>query len=256
MEYSFNTRSIPHVFLDMIREFNQKRGTLKDPKGFMSGSADRQTFIKYLECLCSLLENILLCEQRVIRINSPAYLVGDINGNLEDLLAMERLLWQSFPIISANYVFLGNFVDFGKWGLESCIYLFALKIIAPNKFMLLRGNHEVRQIQIKCTFQKECLQKYGHKLGQKVWELINGVFDKLPLSVIIDESIFCSHSGIPKSGLKLSDIQSIASDLKNPEKDSAIAWEVRIHLFNCYFFHQNKYLMIICLTAIKQRAGK
>jgi hypothetical protein len=168
---------------------------------------------------------------------------------------MEKLLWQSFPIISANYVFLGNFVDFGKWGLESCIYLFALKIIAPNKLMLLRGNHEVRQIQIKCTFQKECLHKYGDKLGQKVWELINAVFDKLPLSVIIDESIFCSHSGIPKSSFKVSDIQSIASDLKNPEKDSAIAWEVSIHSF-ITFFYQNKDLMTICLTAIKQRTGK
>jgi hypothetical protein len=99
-------------------------------------------------------------------------------------------------------------------------------MISPNKFILLRSNHEVREVQKHNSFHKECIHKYGEKLGQNVWQIINSVFDKLPLSVIIDESIFCAHGGIPMSCSKVNQTQSIILDLKNPEKDSAIAWEL------------------------------
>jgi len=205
----------------MIREFSGKKH--KD-KGFMC--EDKETLVKYLQSLCEDLENLLMSEERVIKINSPACLIGHILGNLDDLMIMEKLLWQSVPIISANYVFLGNFVGEGKYGIECAVYLFALKLIAPNKFILLRGNHEIRELQIQNRFQEECFHKYGQQNGKTVWDLLNSVFDKLPLSAIIDESIFCSHKGIPSSTTKVDDINDIASDLKNPEKESAIAWEI------------------------------
>jgi hypothetical protein len=38
---------------------------------------------------------------------------------------------------------------------------------------------------------RECLGKFGDKLGKDVWEAINSVFDVLPLAAIIDEQVSC-----------------------------------------------------------------
>ena len=49
------------------------------------------------------------------------------------LQGMERILWQEVPVVPNNFVFLGNYVNVGKWSVECVLYIFALKIIAPNK---------------------------------------------------------------------------------------------------------------------------
>ena len=209
-----------HSFIDMIRDFSSKKS---NSKGFMS--SEREVLYNYLQVLGTDLESFLASEDRLIKVNSPAFVFGDIYGNLDDLLIFEKLLWQPFPIVSAHYVFLGNYVDKGTWGIECIIYLLSLKLVSPMKFILLRGNHESRDVQSKDTFKKECITKYGDKQGVKIWELINSIFDKLPLSAIIDESIFCAHSGVPNSAPKVESINKVPSDLKNPEKNS-IASEV------------------------------
>lgn len=223
IEYTFNTRSIAHSFIDLIRDFSRKKGKTKETMGFMV--ADKETLLNYLQVLDRDLESFFQSEDRLIKVNSPAYVFGDIFGNLDDLLCFEKLLWQPFPIVSSHYVFLGNYVDKGNWGIECAIYLLALKIISPMKFMLLRGNHETREVNTKDGFLKECVAKYGEQDGTKICEVINCIFDKMPFAAIIDESIFCSHSGLPISAHKAEEVNKVSSDLKNPEKNP-IASEV------------------------------
>ncbi|KAJ6221289.1 hypothetical protein RDWZM_007101 [Blomia tropicalis] len=217
-DYVFSTVSIGHTFLDMIRDFNTAKGNCQKPNGFLATPDYRDIFIQYLTILCQNVRSLFECEDKLIKINSPAFVIGDIRGNLENLLLMERILWQQVPVVSNNFVFLGNYVNVGKWSIECVLYLFALKIIAPNKFFLIRGFNEVRSSQ-KAGLQQECLSKYGTKHGTKVWEMVNDVFDRMCLMVVIDEAILCVNSGVPSQTPKLEDLFKMTSTLKDPLLD-------------------------------------
>lgn len=225
IDYTFNTRSIAHTVKDLIRGFSHK----KETKGFLSNDID--TLIKYLEVLGRDVEDFFSGEDRIIKVNSPSFVFGDINGNLDQLLKFERLLFHSFPILSGHYIFLGNYSGQDKWGVECTAYLFALKLIAPTKIILLRGNQEIgkgkkqdNKKDNKKDLYTECVNKYD-KSGKKIYELLNKMFDKMPICAVIDEKIFCGHSGVPVGVNKESQISAIPNNLKEPEK-STVAWQV------------------------------
>ena len=48
------------------------------------------------------------------------------------------------------------------------------------------------------SFLWQCRDRFGDDLGYRVWEATNQTFDRMPLSAVIDQDIFCVHGGIPR----------------------------------------------------------
>uniref|UniRef100_A0A1I7XST5 Serine/threonine-protein phosphatase n=1 Tax=Heterorhabditis bacteriophora TaxID=37862 RepID=A0A1I7XST5_HETBA len=109
-------------------------------------------------------------------------------------------------IPDTNYLFLGDFVDRGFYSVETFLLLLALKVRYPDRMMLIRGNHESRQITQVYGFYDECLRKYG---SAAVWKCCTEVFDYLSLSAVIDGKVFCVHGGLSPSIQTLDQIRVI-----------------------------------------------
>lgn len=78
---------------------------------------------------------------------------GDIHGQFYDLLRIFSFCGEP-P--AANYVFLGDYVDRGKQGIETFCLLTAYKVKYPENFFMLRGNHESEEITKFYGFFDEC----------------------------------------------------------------------------------------------------
>jgi len=176
-------------------------------------------FAKDVFKLCQKVRHIFEREPRVAFVQSPAYVFGDIHGNLEDLHFFSDNLWRlGMSLTAGNFVFLGDYVDRGKSCLECIAYLFVMKYQLPNKVFLLRGNHETRDVNGweehygERSFIFQCRNRFGDDVGYRVWEACNQIFDRLPLAAVIDQDVFCVHGGIPRpitNGTRIQDMLSV-----------------------------------------------
>lgn len=93
----------------------------------------------------------------MLEMEEPLVIVGDIHGQYYDLV---HLLEKAGNPEKTNYLFLGDYVDRGIYSVEVVILLFAIKLNFPKTFMMLRGNHECRNMTEHFTFREECITKF------------------------------------------------------------------------------------------------
>ncbi len=233
VEVLFNAEHIANVMIKMVREFAKRKGNVQNPRGLLDGSPSERK--KAAELVVELVTEALKVVNngqgqgqgcQLATVQAPCYVVGDIHGNLEDLLTLERSIWPSAPVMPFSLLFLGDYVDRGKWSLECALYLISLRLLCPEKVTLLRGNHEVRALQEKYSFKAECTRKYGSVHGETVWTAVNELFDSLPISATINEKIFAVHGGLSPNAPTLAAIKALPPVLADPETESKIAWEL------------------------------
>ncbi|KAK8866205.1 hypothetical protein M9Y10_009164 [Tritrichomonas musculus] len=164
-----------------------------------------------IECSISLAVKILKSETTVLRIDSPVTIIGDIHGQFYDLLRYFNI--NGLPPDS-TYLFLGDYVDRGKYSVETISLLIALKVKYPENIFLLRGNHETEEMTKIYGFYNECINKYTIRL----WNKFISLFDMLPLAAIINDHIFCVHGGLSPDLNSINDIENIQRPLKVPEQ--------------------------------------
>jgi len=155
----------------------------KKPGTSVNLSSDEVTF------LIDEATQIFVNQPALLELEAPIQIVGDIHGQYHDLLRLFEHC--GFPPDS-NYLFLGDYVDRGKNGLECICMLLAYKVKYPENFFLLRGNHECASINRIYGFYDECKRRYNIKM----WKKFQDVFNVLPFAAVVDEKIFCIHAGL------------------------------------------------------------
>jgi diadenosine tetraphosphatase ApaH/serine/threonine PP2A family protein phosphatase len=154
-------------------------------------------------CLCKECIETLKQENVVVEIQFPIYAVGDIHGNLHDLI---RILHYIQPKQKEKIVFLGDYIDRGDYSTECLTLLMALKVYYPNKVFLIRGNHEFQRTCSNYGFKDELFKIYG---TQSIFELVISVFSYLPFAVDVSNRVLCIHGGISPYLHSIKDILEI-----------------------------------------------
>lgn len=159
--------------------------------------------------ICSIARNLLLSQPVLLELNAPLHIVGDIHGQYTDLL---RIFDTSGYPPSANYLFLGDYVDRGKQSLETILLLLCYKLKYPENFFLLRGNHECANISRIYGFHDECKRR----CNIKVWKTFTDVFNCLPIAAVVAEKIFCVHGGLSPNLTDMNEIRNIVRPTEIP----------------------------------------
>jgi len=150
-------------------------------------------------------------EANLIYLEDPVTVVGDIHGQYYDAIKIFEI---GGDPADTKYLFLGDFVDRGSFSIEVLVLLYSMKINYPKTIIMLRGNHECRQMTTFFNFRSECLYKYD----QEIYDLFMDSFDNLPLSCIINGKFIALHGGISPELKTIEDIKRIDRFKETPKQ--------------------------------------
>lgn len=142
---------------------------------------------------------ILASRPIVVHLETPAdgevIVVGDIHGQLKDLLHI--LSTKGLPGPKTVYIFNGDFVDRGPYGMEVLLCVYVLLCSFPGSVQLNRGNHEDFKTNSEYGFHEEILSKYDDS-AQEIIDAVTRSFKSMPLITVIDKRVAVLHGGIPR----------------------------------------------------------
>eukprot|EP00756_Hemistasia_phaeocysticola_P020672 Hpha_TRINITY_DN15730_c3_g7::TRINITY_DN15730_c3_g7_i1::g.38046::m.38046/K04460/PPP5C; serine/threonine-protein phosphatase 5 len=142
--------------------------------------------------------------------------VGDLHGQLEDLLLIFDQCGLPSDKNPTMFLFNGDFVDRGPYGVEVLLLLYTLKLLWPSKIFMNRGNHEAKRINEKYGFDEEVQTKYN----QGIFKLMTKSFNALPLCHIVHNSVFVMHGGLSEEvNVTIADYNMINRFKQIPRKD-------------------------------------
>ncbi|MEM0492898.1 MAG: metallophosphoesterase [Candidatus Thermoplasmatota archaeon] len=156
---------------------------------------DRVTSIDHREVVL-LLENVktLLSEENVLVdiIDKPVVFVGDTHGDFETTKAVVKRYLSTDRVT----VFMGDYIDRSpvEYGsIYNITYLFFLKYMYHDRFILLKGNHESNNV-IPCypySFKDEVTRYFK---SSSIYNKYVEVFSNLPLMVTAN-GVYAAHGG-------------------------------------------------------------
>lgn len=150
-----------------------------------------------------LKEEMLLLELNFKNFNYEILVIGDIHGNLKGLQKLMEIIEQVKPKF---VIFLGDIVDRGPHQLECLILILALKIQQPDKYFLLKGNHESLEINQYYGFYQDFINRFKE---QRKFEDVLALYKVLPFCALVNRSVLCLHGGIPEDKDILMEVKGI-----------------------------------------------
>ena len=143
-------------------------------------------------------------------MSSPVKVCGDIHGQFYDLLELLKI---GGDIPSTKYIFMGDYVDRGYNSIETFLLLICYKLKYPSSILLIRGNHESRQITYTYGFYEEIMKKYGNA---NPWKYFTDLFDYLPIGAVIDNRILCIHGGLSPTMSTIDQMKMLTRNVEIP----------------------------------------
>lgn len=177
-----------------------------------AGKVTKSVCLKNAEivAICQRARECFLSQPALLELDAPVKIVGDVHGQYTDLIRMFEMC--GFPP-SANFLFLGDYVDRGKQSLETILLLLCYKLKFPENFFLLRGNHECANVTRVYGFYDECKRR----CNVKIWKTFIDCFNTLPIAAIVAGKIFCVHGGLSPALGHMDDIRNIARPTDVPD---------------------------------------
>ena len=173
--------------------------------------------VDFLQCLIQETKEVLIKEPPMQHLKSDLVIVGDIHGNFYDLM---RILLKNGLPPKTRYLFLGDYVDRGKFSIDVITLLYVLKVNFPNHITLLRGNHEFDSINKNYGFLYEVIKRFNSPF---IWASFNESFNYLPICAFIDDSIFCVHGGI-SGKVNRNDLERLKYPIHENELIDDLVW--------------------------------
>lgn len=140
-------------------------------------------------------------EPMIMRTTGPVIIVGDLHGQILDLL---RILKSEGLPPEKRYIFLGDLVDRGRFSTETVTLIFVMKILWPKSIILLRGNHEFDELCTIGGFGTEISNLYN---SDDISSLFSYSFACIPIACIVNDTIVCLHGGIGPTVKHLANIE-------------------------------------------------
>ncbi|OHT08163.1 Ser/Thr protein phosphatase [Tritrichomonas foetus] len=163
--------------------------------------------------LCRCTMSVFQSKDTLVETISPIYILGDIHGNLFDLLRI--LIYIKSPPKS-RILFLGDYVDRGQFSIEVITLLFALQCAFPDHIVMLRGNHEFDSVNQVYGFYEEVSTQIGNDV---FWNEINRVFQWMPIAAVVSGKIFCVHGGLSPSMNNPNQLSNLKRPISHYEDD-------------------------------------
>jgi protein phosphatase len=125
----------------------------------------------------------------LLRLAGDFVVVGDIHGNLDDLLRIfEAHGWPPHR----DYLFRGDYIDRGRFSIEVLLLIYALYVKCPRHVRLLRGNHETKASTTMHGFRPAGLVAFS----KTEYRLFLGSFSFVPIAAVMNEKVLCVHGGV------------------------------------------------------------
>ena len=161
-----------------------------------------------------LAEEVVLLEFSQGSLDDDIFVIGDIHGNLKSLYTIIQIVKEQNP---KKVIFLGDLVDRGPFQLECLLFVLILKIIEPERYYILRGNHETEEVNKNYGFYQDFSRRFGNEY--RFTEIVD-LYSFLPYCALINDQTMCLHGGIPEdieiiSQIKELNVKALSSTSRN-----------------------------------------